>query len=146
MNSKRLIPLLLSLFLAWLPVCAQAQEGIKFEHNAWAEIVAKAKAEGKLIFADVYTQWCGPCYNMATTVFTRHDVGAFYNDHFVCVKIDAENGEGVALARKYQVRVYPTYLYIDPQTEEFVHRSSSCLLYTSPSPRDATLSRMPSSA
>ena len=105
MNSKRLIPLLLSLFLAWLPVCAQAQDGIKFEHNAWAEIVAKAKAEGKLIFADVYTQWCGPCYNMATTVFTRHDVGAFYNDHFVCVKIDAENGEGVALARKYQVRV-----------------------------------------
>lgn len=125
MNSKRLIPLLLSLFLAWLPVCAQAQDGIKFEHNAWAEIVAKAKAEGKLIFADVYTQWCGPCYNMATTVFTRHDVGAFYNDHFVCVKTDAENGEGVALARKYQVRVYPTYLYIDPQTEEFVHRSSS---------------------
>ena len=27
-----------------------------------------------------------------------------------------------------------------------VHRGSSCLLYTSPSPRDATLSRMPSSA
>ena len=30
--------------------------------------------------------------------------------------------------------------------EKFVHRDNSCLLYTSPSPRDATLSRMPSSA
>ena len=27
-----------------------------------------------------------------------------------------------------------------------IHRYNSCLLYTSPSPRDATLSRMPSSA
>ena len=29
---------------------------------------------------------------------------------------------------------------------QFCHRSYACLLYTSPSPRDATLSRMPSSA
>ena len=29
---------------------------------------------------------------------------------------------------------------------EEINRSSACLLYTSPSPRDATLSRMPSSA
>ena len=29
---------------------------------------------------------------------------------------------------------------------KFKHQSNNCLLYTSPSPRDATLSRMPSSA
>ena len=32
------------------------------------------------------------------------------------------------------------------QIEEFIKCSKDCLLYTSPSPRDATLSRMPSSA
>ena len=31
-------------------------------------------------------------------------------------------------------------------TEDCIRRMDSCLLYTSPSPRDATLSRMPSSA
>ena len=31
-------------------------------------------------------------------------------------------------------------------TEEALKKSGTCLLYTSPSPRDATLSRMPSSA
>ena len=31
-------------------------------------------------------------------------------------------------------------------TADFVHAHNTCLLYTSPSPRDATLSRMPSSA
>ena len=33
-----------------------------------------------------------------------------------------------------------------PQTAQIPARNKSCLLYTSPSPRDATLSRMPSSA
>ena len=32
------------------------------------------------------------------------------------------------------------------ETEETIKRLRDCLLYTSPSPRDATLSRMPSSA
>ena len=32
------------------------------------------------------------------------------------------------------------------EMREFFPRNSVCLLYTSPSPRDATLSRMPSSA
>ena len=42
-------------------------------------------------------------------------------------------------------RVVPS---LDTTSEiiEFSHRSISCLLYTSPSPRDLDLSRMPSSA
>lgn len=100
--------------------------GINFLHGTtWAEAVAKAKAENKLIFIDFYTQWCGPCMNMAQTVFTLPPVGYYYNNTFINLKIDAEDGEGVALAKKYGVRSYPTYAFIDPTTEEIVHRSSS---------------------
>ena len=43
--------------------------------------------------------------------------------------------------------VVDTYLSSgDPQTRVACETLSTCLLYTSPSPRDATLSRMPSSA
>ena len=35
---------------------------------------------------------------------------------------------------------------LDPKLVESLAKAKSCLLYTSPSPRDATLSRMPSSA
>ena len=35
---------------------------------------------------------------------------------------------------------------VDSGSPNIALRGSSCLLYTSPSPRDATLSRMPSSA
>ena len=102
-----------------------ADYGIQFNHDSWADIVKKAKAENKLIFVDFYTQWCGPCYNMAKSVFTQPNVGAFYNKNFVCAKIDTENGEGVELAKKYRVRSFPTYVFIDPTTEEAVHRSQS---------------------
>ena len=37
-------------------------------------------------------------------------------------------------------------LEIVSDTQVIMHNYHSCLLYTSPSPRDATLSRMPSSA
>lgn len=101
------------------------EPGIHFLHQPWAELVSKAKAENKLIFIDFYTQWCGPCLNMAETVFTLPTVGAFYNNHFVCAKIDAEQGEGIELAKKYGVRSYPTYAFVDPATEKLVHRSGS---------------------
>lgn len=108
-------------------LCLNAQEaGIHFLHGTtWAEAVAKAKAENKLIFIDFYTQWCGPCMNMAQHVFSLPTVGYYYNNTFVNLKIDAEEGEGIALAKKYGVRSYPTYAFIDPANEEIVHRSSS---------------------
>lgn len=102
-----------------------AQEGIKFQHGTWAEAKELAAKENKLIFVDFYTQWCGPCYNMAKTVFTLYSVGTFYNTNFINMKIDAENGEGIELAKKYGVRSYPTYVFIDPKTEEVVHRAGS---------------------
>lgn len=125
--------IIISLLLAVTFVTAKAENaisevanpGINFSHQSWSEVVAKAKAENKLIFIDFYTQWCGPCLNMAQNVFTLPAIGAYYNSHFVCAKIDAENGEGVTLAKKYGIYSYPTYIFVDPPSEEAVHRSSS---------------------
>lgn len=115
--------LLIALMLVSLNLAAQ--EGIKFQHGTWAQAKELAAKENKLIFVDFYTQWCGPCYNMAKTVFTLYSVGTLYNTHFINMKIDAENGEGIELAKKYGVRSYPTYCFIDPKTEEVVHRAGS---------------------
>ncbi len=104
---------------------ARIVPGIQFCHLSWTDVVAKAKEDNKPIFIDFYTQWCGPCLNMAETVFTLPEVGAFYNEHFICAKIDAESVEGRELARKYQVKVYPTYIFVDANSEEAIHRSSS---------------------
>lgn len=99
--------------------------GIRFEHTDWEKVREKAANEKKLIFADFFTEWCGPCLAMAEDVFPLREVGDFYNTHFVNVKVDAEKGEGKTLREKYKVVSYPTFLFIDPQTGEVVHRSSS---------------------
>ena len=87
---KKLI-FLFSLFIAFQAV---AQEGIRFRHCSWEEAKAMAKKEKKPIFIDFYTQWCGPCLNMAQTVFSLPTVGYYYNQTFINLKIDAEEGEG----------------------------------------------------
>lgn len=122
---KRFI--LLVMLFATLGVFAQSETnyGIQFYHGTWKEACEKAKAENKLIFVDFYTQWCGPCLHMAESVFTLSFIGDFYNTNFVNLKIDAENGEGVDLAKRYGVNSYPTYVFVDPANEEVVHRSKS---------------------
>ena len=117
---KKLI-FLFSLFIAFQAV---AQEGIRFRHCSWEEAKAMAKKEKKPIFIDFYTQWCGPCLNMAENIFTLGSVGNFYNDHFVCLKIDAETGEGVELAKKYEVASFPTFVFVG---EFYQFNLSSCI-------------------
>ena len=70
---------------------------------------------------DAYTTWCGPCKRMAAEVFTEPEVGRFYNENFINVKIDMEKGEGIELARQYDVYAYPTLLFINGEGE-LVHR------------------------
>ncbi len=88
-------------------------QGIEFEHGTFSEALAKAKAEKKMVFMDCYTTWCGPCKMLAKKVFTQKEVGDFFNANFVNVKMDMEKGEGVELAKKYNVKAYPTLLWLD---------------------------------
>ncbi|SMO38827.1 thioredoxin family protein [Solitalea koreensis] len=118
--------ILLSSFLLFSALTVFSQ-GIEFEHTSWSEVVKKAKELNKPIFVDVYTSWCGPCRVMATQVFTRPEIGVKYNQGFVNVKIDAEKGEGIVIAKKYEVKSYPTYLFINPSDESLVDRSGSSM-------------------
>lgn len=91
---------------------ADKQEGMVFFEGSWDEALAKATEEGKPIFVDAFTVWCGPCKRMAATTFPNPDVGAFYNKYYINYKLDMERGEGPAFAKKYGVNRYPTLLYI----------------------------------
>lgn len=51
---------------------------------------------------------------MDTTVFADKNVSKLYNSKFICLKIDMEKGEGIALREKFNINEYPTLLYINP--------------------------------
>lgn len=89
-----------------------AAQGIDF-HDKWKHALKEARKEDKLIFVDAYTTWCGPCKWMTKNVFTDEAVANFYNAKFVNIRLDMEKGEGVEFADEYDVRVYPTLLFIN---------------------------------
>lgn len=91
-----------------------AQTGIHFESGTLAEVTQKALEQKKPLFVDVFTTWCGPCKRLTAETFTDSAVGAYFNQHFINYKIDAEKGEGPGFANRYRVGSYPTVLFINP--------------------------------
>ena len=120
---KRLYVIVILLTAIVLGARAQEQ-GIRFEQTKeWKKILKKAKKEKKLIFIDCYTSWCGPCKMLSANVFTREDVGNQFNRDFVNVKYDMEkDADGVILKNTFDVKAFPTLVFVDPNTRQVVHK------------------------
>ena len=131
---------ILSIFISLLAFAAMATAQTEFRHISLDEAAKAAKAEGKLIFIDVYTSWCGPCKMMANKTFPQKLVGDYMNKTFVCVKFDAEKGEGVDVAKLYDVKAYPTFIIAAAdkkelnrvlgyyEGEKFVEKMQQCVI------------------
>ncbi len=111
MTLKRFLPAVL-LFI--LPAFSRAQEGIRFNPESLDSARVAAGLQHRLVFVDVFTVWCRPCRLMDLEVFSQAATGAFFNSHFINIRIDAEKGTGPGIALRYQVPSYPCYLFLDP--------------------------------
>lgn len=118
------------IFIAIINVfCAFAQEkGINFFKGSWTGLVKSAENQQKMIFVDVYTDWCGPCKYMDKYIFTLEKVGKKYNTAFINYKLDAEKGEGPEIAKRFNIQAYPTFLFLN---------SSGYLIYKVEGEREA---------
>ena len=91
-----------------------AHVGVYFQDLSYEEALKKSKQQGRKLFIDCYTTWCGPCKYMSETVFKQEKIGDFLNQNFICLKYDMEKGEGPELAKKFGVRAYPTFIIVNP--------------------------------
>lgn len=96
-------------------------QGIRFEHGSWKEVIEKARQINKPIFLNVYKSWSLPCKQMKFEVFPLAEIGNVYNPNFICYQLDAEKGEGIEIAKKYNVEEYPAYLFINGDEKSFFH-------------------------
>ncbi|RKO72352.1 DUF255 domain-containing protein [Sphingobacterium puteale] len=118
---KKIITALL-LFVGILSL--HAQDHIAFQKISFEDAKKQAKETGKLIFLDGYTSWCVPCKWMEGNVFNQSQVVQYFNTKFINVKFDCEAGEGIAIAKNYQIRSFPTYLFINGDGE-LIYRTQS---------------------
>lgn len=88
--------------------------GIDFKSISFADALKLAKKENKVIFIDAYATWCGPCKMMDSRTFSDANVGKYFNDNFINLKIDMEkNADGPEIARRFKVQAYPTLLFVN---------------------------------
>ena len=100
--------------LVIIPSLAFSQEA-KFHKNIpWADALKMAKKQNKHIFVDAYTDWCYWCKVMDKKTFTDAKVIDVLNNKFISVKLDAEKGEGIQFASRFNISGYPTVLFFSP--------------------------------
>lgn len=109
-------------FMAFAPAKIESSDSkLNYFTGTYEEAIAKAKEENKMVFMDSYTDWCGWCKQLDKRTFSDQEVADYMNKHFVILKMDMESPKGEVLGKKFNVRSYPTLLFIDA-TEKVTHR------------------------
>ncbi len=90
---------------------------VNFVNGDTDALKALSQKSGKLVFIDLYADWCPPCRTMSREVFTRKDVGDFMSENFVAAKYNVDEEIGKALSREYSVSSIPTFLVFNGEGE-----------------------------
>jgi protein disulfide-isomerase len=119
-------PLLIMLAATFVCSTLFASEG------EWLTDLAKAqetaKAEKKMVLIDFTgSDWCPPCKNLHKTVLMSDEFAKFAKDNLVLVEIDFPRTKpqpddvkaaNRALAKKFEVKGYPTVVVLDSDGKE----------------------------
>jgi len=106
------------------PALAPAAEGWLTDYD---QAVAEAKKTGKLILADFTgSDWCGWCIRLKKEVWDTEQFAAWAKENVVLLELDfprkseqpdALKKQNRALAEKYEIRGFPTILFLTPEGE-----------------------------
>jgi len=112
----------LFLLAAPLAVSLSAQGPTKWEHD-YQSALRRAKAEHKVIFMDLWTEWCGPCQYLQKTVFpSAEGQAALAKVVPFSALVQKRDGtpvaEGTRLSETFKLNAFPTMVILDADGKE----------------------------
>lgn len=112
-----------------LPAVAAPPPAIAW--RAWDAGLDEARASGRPVLVNVYTDWCGWCRRMKADVYTRAEIRRYLDEHFVVVTLNAEGADAAryegraftsrSLAARFGVSGYPTTIFLRPDGSHMVN-------------------------
>jgi hypothetical protein len=110
------------IFILFLLSQYLSAQGIHFE-TEWKTAVEKATKEKKLIFMYAYKTVLPYYKHYEKEVFSDSVAGRFYNDNFINLRCDTDNGWGIKAAKHYQIYGSPDFVFIHPGSLEIYHKA-----------------------
>ncbi len=120
----RIAHLTAALFAATLPMLAASptSHSAGWEHSL-AAAQKRARAEKKVIFMDLWAEWCGPCQLLQKKVFPTPTAQAALSRVVpLSVMVESMDGtasaEGKRLAARFKLNAYPTLIVLNADGKE----------------------------
>lgn len=77
----------------------------------------KASDQMRMLFVDVYADWCGPCKMMDSEVFANPAVSEYMDAHYLGIKVDGESDYGRIYAMEQGLEGYPSMFVFGDEGE-----------------------------
>lgn len=90
---------------------------IAFVEDDIEAATARAKAEGKALFVDVWAPWCHTCLSMKNYVFTEPSLRPLAA-RVVFASIDSDRESSAKFLARHAVNVWPMFFVVDPATDQ----------------------------
>lgn len=105
---------IISLFISSL---AQNTAITAFYEGPFADVQNAAKRDKKYIFIDFTSNSCAHCIKMQKETFANKEIAEQLNHDFIAYKVDINEQDGKDLAKKYDIKEYPSFVILDQNTK-----------------------------
>jgi thiol:disulfide interchange protein len=92
----------------------------EIQWQSFAQGMARGKKENKKIFVHFYADWCGACRIMEKKTFTDPGVIAYLNEHFISIKVNANQEQKISSI--FRIRVLPDNWFVAEGGEPIGHQ------------------------